>query len=823
MYSAYSGLYILPPLWPCIAYPSEYKMAEQPETPKATKTKHVKAVAKTKHLSGHSKTKRPRYASIPTRTRAGQAQLTDIFHSPAASSAEDEFAGFPEQPTTGQPLSILLPHPPSQSTAPPTQALPSASLGLQLSQEFLAQLQGMLSFLQTQSPQVPVIPQHSMGQYVYNEANPSCSPNPFDVTRGRCIDDLSCGAESPFLEQVEGDEWSDYSEHEEDTSYRLFNPSDYQPLVRRVVNTLGLHTTPPAATTPAIKGARVLKSPAPVEHYLPVPDPIAKLAADEWSHPLQARRFKNLADKLYSLAPDFTTKLAVPGIDEPIANLVSRSLLPREGESQLQDATERRLDFALRKNHEATTFSMRASASASVFSRAAMMWLDDLLEDPNPDPTSIRRSLIKLRKTAAFVADATLDANQLGARAMTAQIVARRTLWLRHWQADSTARVNLSRAPYSGSLLFGDEALKAVLVDQKDARKPVLATVKQIDHRPFRRFPSFRTNQPFRGTWSGGRGRDFRSYDYRTFRGAWNRRFQGRGPWLVSQRRQKPSTTDPTPTACRCNVGHPASDGVPVTRSYNCYHRHHKISAAQNICRRHVSSQGARNVHLYHPYCAMGSSSYSPSSVGLATVPTRHCQIKPLSNPLESCAPPFVPLVDEGPTSFQGHPAQRPPQDCCHHRCQSDRLGSPLQLPVRSGSLVHNRADSQHQLVGAKGCPLSSACFSVSVPFGPCSHSNGQHVCKITFEQTGGHQVSPSAGLSLPHLRLGRTPSTISESRTSLRDLECDGRLAQQTTGFSGRMETSSNYFPSSPVSIWRLLSQPVCFQSQLFIYLFHF
>ncbi|XP_061442611.1 uncharacterized protein LOC133365153 [Rhineura floridana] len=258
---------------------------------------------------------------------------------------------------------------------------------------------------------------------------------------------------------------------------------------------------------------------------------------------------------------------------------------------------------------------MRASASASIFSRASMMWLDDLLEDANPDPVALRRALLKLRKTAAFVADATLDATQLGARAMTAQIVARRTLWLRHWQADSAARLNLSRAPYSGSLLFGKEALKAVLVDPKDAHKPVLATVKNSDHRPFRRFPSFRSNQPFRGTRPGGRGRDFRSYDPNAFRGSWNQRFQGRGLRLACQLRQKPSPTNPTPTTSRGNVGHPAGNGLLGSRLHHCHHKHRKVPDATNIRRRHASCQNARDVHFYHPHCAMGSSTHSTPSM----------------------------------------------------------------------------------------------------------------------------------------------------------------------------------------------------------------
>ncbi|XP_061486587.1 synaptonemal complex protein 1 [Rhineura floridana] len=172
-------------------------------------------------------------------------------------------------------------------------------------QERENELKDSVQIREMQSPQVSAISQNTMDQYVGHETNPSCSPNPFDVARGRCCDDTSYGEESPFAEHADGDEWSDSSEHKEDTSYHLFNGSDYQPLARR---------------------------------------------------------------------------LAVPGIDEPIANLVLRSLLPTEGESQLKDATERKLDFALRKNHEATAFSMRASASALKNEQLGLEWNRLLLD-----------------------------------------------------------------------------------------------------------------------------------------------------------------------------------------------------------------------------------------------------------------------------------------------------------------------------------------------------------------------------------------------------------------------------------------------------------
>ncbi|XP_061468793.1 tetratricopeptide repeat protein 6 [Rhineura floridana] len=204
----------------------------------------------------------------------------------------------------------------------------------------------------------------------------------------------------------------------------------------------------------------------------------------------------------------------------------------REGESLFKDPYQRRLDFVFRKIHEASAHSIRASSTASIFSWASMMWLEDILDEPNPDPAKLRKGILKIHKAAAFVADATLDASHHGARALAAEIVARRTLWLQHWDADSTARTNLSLAPYSGNMLFSEDTLKAVLVDPKDNRKPALATAKRDNRRPGRWFTPYRSFQPFRRGRPGGRGRDTRPTNFHPFKAPWSRqRSQYRGQY----------------------------------------------------------------------------------------------------------------------------------------------------------------------------------------------------------------------------------------------------------------------------------------------------
>ncbi|CAI5785243.1 Hypothetical predicted protein [Podarcis lilfordi] len=89
-------------------------------------------------------------------------------------------------------------------------------------------------------------------------------------------------------------------------------------------------------------------------------------------------------------------------VDCPDAILSSWNLLPQEVDAQLKDVTDRHLDFALHKVHEATALSRRAACPAAFCARACIVWLDDLLQNPPQDIVRLRQTLNKSLKAQAF-------------------------------------------------------------------------------------------------------------------------------------------------------------------------------------------------------------------------------------------------------------------------------------------------------------------------------------------------------------------------------------------------------------------------------------
>lgn len=71
-------------------------------------------------------------------------------------------------------------------------------------------------------------------------------------------------------------------------------------------------------------------------------------------------------------------------------------------------------------------------------------------------------------------------------------------LWLLHWQADMRSKWRLASSPYKCANLFG-EALKPILIENKDKRKIMPYMHRRADHRP----SSYYQRQPFRSAESG--------------------------------------------------------------------------------------------------------------------------------------------------------------------------------------------------------------------------------------------------------------------------------------------------------------------------------
>lgn len=133
-------------------------------------------------------------------------------------------------------------------------------------------------------------------------------------------------------------------------------------------------------------------------------------------------------------------------------------------------------------HHEATAITIKALSTASIVSRAAIVWMRKLIQLlPEGDKRSLEGAN-RVMKADAFTADATLDALTFCSQAMASEIVARRGIWLRAWQADLRSKNFVSAYPFQGEKLFGD-ALDRILVETRDKKKAMPKTICRFDRR----------------------------------------------------------------------------------------------------------------------------------------------------------------------------------------------------------------------------------------------------------------------------------------------------------------------------------------------------
>lgn len=128
---------------------------------------------------------------------------------------------------------------------------------------------------------------------------------------------------------------------------------------------------------------------------------------------------------------------------------------------------DRKNEAVFKKSHEDSSLTIRTSAVLSNFTRAIVVWADNLLQEQDPDPLIFKRTLLKIKRAAQFESDASLDAIQFSARAQAANVVAHRNLWLKHWKVDTLSMPNLSTEKNVRRLLFGEHTLEKVLIETK--------------------------------------------------------------------------------------------------------------------------------------------------------------------------------------------------------------------------------------------------------------------------------------------------------------------------------------------------------------------
>lgn len=157
----------------------------------------------------------------------------------------------------------------------------------------------------------------------------------------------------------------------------------------------------------------------------------------EWQEPSRTRRAPKTISKLYAMPDETKVLLKVPSVDQPVAAVaVLPTIIPSEGEGGPKDSCDPRVESALKRGFETSALALQASVANSVMARAMLSWIEDLEKSGEKLSRAGRNSLKKISLAAAFTANSSLDALQFTAKSLASNVVARRSVWLRHWEVD---------------------------------------------------------------------------------------------------------------------------------------------------------------------------------------------------------------------------------------------------------------------------------------------------------------------------------------------------------------------------------------------------
>lgn len=169
-----------------------------------------------------------------------------------------------------------------------------------------------------------------------------------------------------------------------------------------------------------------------------------------------------------------------------MAALQSAGLLAEAGHGNIRDSLDCKADFALKKGHKAVLMTIEAFATASIVSRAAIVWMRKLMQLIPEDSRRALEGAIRVLKAVSFTSDTTLDAMVFASRFLSSEAAARRTLWLRAWPMTFQDKAIVTAHPFQGDKLFGD-ALDKILVETRGKKKATPRSLRREDVRPYTR------------------------------------------------------------------------------------------------------------------------------------------------------------------------------------------------------------------------------------------------------------------------------------------------------------------------------------------------
>lgn len=116
----------------------------------------------------------------------------------------------------------------------------------------------------------------------------------------------------------------------------------------------------------------------------------------EWAKPTANRQCSQLYKKLYNL-PSFANEiLQVPLVGTRVLAIQSSGLLSEDGQGSVKDVWDRHMDGSLRSCHEATAMAIKACTTASVVSRASIVWEKKMLKLLPDSETRLREGASRI-------------------------------------------------------------------------------------------------------------------------------------------------------------------------------------------------------------------------------------------------------------------------------------------------------------------------------------------------------------------------------------------------------------------------------------------
>lgn len=316
----------------------------------------------------------------------------------------------------------------------------------------------------------------------------------------------SMSSDSSGSSEEEGELSGSDNEGAEITKNRLFPLEFFPRLMGKAIHTLGLQSLPidkAEGKDAHIEASKFFPSSASDRSLtVPLPHSFKQIIENEWREPSKPRRVPRSITRLYGVSGKDANFLKIPSVDQPVAALASSSVILTDGDNGPRDPCDRRIESALKKGFDASALALRSASATSVMARASLAWVEDFQKAAGKLPKETRNLLKKLSLATSFMADSTQDSLQFAAKAMASNVVARRSVWLRHWEVDQGSQSRLAAFPFMGEKLFG-QTLDPLLVENKDKRK-VLPTNKR-DFPKQKPASFFRPRSSFRSRDSLGR------------------------------------------------------------------------------------------------------------------------------------------------------------------------------------------------------------------------------------------------------------------------------------------------------------------------------